>query len=360
MIQRDHTQQEIEPLLRAAFGSQSAQILYVAAKLGIADRLHAGPMTATELARLLAVDARALERVLRGLVVLDVCEERAGPRFSLTALGEYLRNDHPGSVSARIVLNAEIHHALWADLLGTVKTGEPASRRVFGAPFYEHLARNPAAGAVFDQAMSGGGWIEYRMRPVVDAYDFGRFRSIVDVGGGNGSLMVEVLKTYPQPTGTVFDVDRLGPAVHAALAAAGLAHRCDFVAGDAFESVPAGRDAYVLSNFVNSWSDDDVLVVLRNCRGAISPNGKLLLLEWVIASDDSERESFRYWDTVTMDIVMLAAFGSHGGRLRTRAEFEYVLQAAGFAVTAFIPTRASICVIEAEPSGIAPVSRTLP
>ena len=349
MIRSDHPQQNIEPLLRAAFGAQSAQILYVAAKLGVADRLGTGPMAAPELARLLAVDAPALGRVLRGLVVLGVCEEQAGPSFGLTALGEHLRTDHPRSVAARVVLNAEIHHALWDDLLGTVKTGESASQRVFGVPFYEYLSRNPAAGAVFDQAMSGGGWIEHRLRPAVEAYDFGRFRSSVDIGGGNGSLMVEALKAYPQPTGTVFDVERLAPAVQAALAAAGLTNRCDFVAGDAFDAVPEGRDAYILSNFVNSWSDDDVLVVLRNCRRAISPSGKLVLLEWVIASDNSERESFRTWDTVTMDIVMLAAFGSQGGRLRTRAEFEYLLQAAGFAVTAFIPTRASIYVIEAAP-----------
>ena len=349
MIQGDHTQLDIEPLLRVAFGAQSAQILYVAAKLGIADRLRAGPMTAPELAQLLAVDAPALGRVLRGLVVLGVCDEEVNLRFSLTALGEHLRIDHPRSVAARVVLNAEVHHALWGGLLGTVKTGESASQRLFGAPFYEYLTRNPAAGAVFDQAMSGGGWLESRLRPAVEAYDFGRFRSIVDIGGGNGSLMVETLRAYPQPSGTVFDVQRLAPAVQAALAAAELTHRCDFVAGDAFDAVPAGRDAYVLSNVVNSWSDDDVLVVLRNCRSAISSTGKLLLLEWVIASDKLERESFRTWDTVTMDIVMLAAFGSHGGRLRTRAEFEYLLQAAGFAVTAFIPTRASICIIEAEP-----------
>jgi len=349
MTQSDHTQHDIEPLLRVAFGAQSAQILYVAAKLGIADRLRTGPMTAPELASLLAVDAPALRRVLRGLIVLGVCDEQAGSSFGLTALGEHLRADHPRSVAARIVLNAEVHHALWADLLGTVRTGESASQRVFGLPFYEYLTRNTAAGAIFDKAMSGGGWIEDRLRPAVDAYNFGRFRSIVDVGGGNGSLMVETLKTYPQLTGTVFDVERLAPAVQANLAAAGLTSRCDFVAGDAFDAVPASRDAYILSNFVNSWSDADVLVVLRNCRRAMSSGGRLLLLEWVIASDNSQREAFRLWDTVTMDLVMLAAFGSQGGRLRTRAEFEYLLEAAGFAATAFIPTRASIWVIEAEP-----------
>jgi SAM-dependent methyltransferase len=346
----EHTQQAAEPLLRAAFGAQSAQVLYLTAKLGIADKLRFGHTTAAELAGLLRVDALALERVLRGLVVLGACEERHGSRFGLTTLGQHLRVDHPESVVARVILNVEVHHALWGDLLDTVKTGESASHRVFGGPFYEHLSQDRVAGALFDRAMSGGGWIQHRLRPAVEAYDFGKFRSIVDIGGGNGTLMVETLSAYPQPRGTVFDVPRLAPAAQAMLAAAGLTQRCDFVAGDAFDMVPGGRDAYILSNFVNSLSDDAAHVILRNCRRAISPDGKLLLLEWVLGDDDSERESFRYWDTVTMDLVMLAAFGSCGGRLRKRSEFESLLQAAGFSVTALIPTRASICVIEAEPT----------
>src|SRR5262249_18165527 len=282
------------------------------------------------------------ERILRALIALGVCDELEDRCFSLTALGEYLRTDHPDSVVPRVILNVEVHHAIWSDLLETVRTGGPASQRVFGVPFYEHLSRNRAAGAIFDQAMAGAGWLRHRLRPALEAYDFGRFGSIVDIGGGNGALMAELLRVHPHVRGTVFDLPRLAEAAHATLTQAGMTARCDFVAGDALESVPAGRDAYILSNFVNIFSDDDVLAVLRNCHGAISSGGKLLLLEWVLASGDDSRDSYRAWDTVTMDIVMLAAFGSQGGRLRTRSEFESVLEVAGFKVTAFIPTRASI------------------
>ena len=114
--------------------------------------------------------------------------------------------------------------------------------------------------------------------------------------------------------------------------------------------MPVGRDAYILSNFVNSWADDEAAVVLRNCRSAISSGGKLLLLEWIVASGGEAQEGYRFWDTVTMDLVMLAAFGSRGGRIRTRSEFQTLLKAAGFTVKAVIPTLASICVIEAEPN----------
>jgi len=345
----DHPQQAIAPLLAAAFGAQSAQVLYVAAKLDLADRLRDGPLGAAELARALGADAAALERLLRGLVNLGVCEELDGARFALTPLGEHLRADHPDSVQARVILNAEVHHALWGDLLETVRSGEAASERVFGAPFYEHLAQNPAAGALFDRAMTAAGWARHRIRPTVEAYDFGRFGSIVDVGGGNGTLMAEILKAHARPSGTVFDVPRLAEAARRTIDAASLGGRCRFVGGNAFEAVPTGGEAYLLSNFVNSWGDEDVAAVLRNCRKAMPAGGRLLLIDWVIPAAGEPRDGFRYWDTVTMDLIMLAAFGSRSGRIRTRAEFEALLDAAGFALKNVIPTRASVSVLEAAP-----------
>ena len=342
-------QQPIAPLLQAAFGAQTAQILYVAAKLGLADHLRDGHRTATELARTLGVDAMALQRVLRGLVSLGVCDEIDGGQFGVTSLGEYLRADHPDSVQSRVILNAEVHSALWADMLATIRTGESASQRVFGMPFYDHLAQNQAVGSLFDRAMTSAGWVRYRFRPAVEAYDFGQFRTIVDVGGGNGTLMVELLKTYSQPSGTVFDVPRLAEAARQTIEAARLTARCQFLGGNAFEAVPAGGDAYLLSNFVISWGDDEALVPLRNCRKAIAPGGKLLLVEWVIPTGDNPKEGFRFWDTVTMDLIMLAAFGSRSGHVRTRPEFQALLGAAGFTLTTVVPTRASVCVIEAVP-----------
>ncbi len=345
----EHPQQQIAPLLHVAFGALTAQLLYVAAKLGLADELRGGYRTTAELGRTLAVDAMGLRRVLRGLVSLGICAEIDGERFGLTALGEYLRTDHPDSVQSRVLLNAEIHEALWADLLATVRTGESASERVFRMPFYEYLSRNPTAGALFDRAMTSAGWVRYRFRPPIEAYDFGQFETIVDVGGGNGTLLVELLKTYPRPTGTVFDVPRLAEAVQRTIDAAALSGRCKFVGGNAFESVPAGGDAYLLSNFLISWGDDEALVPLRDCRKAIAATGKLLVVEWIMPTGEASKDSFRFWDSVTMDLIMLAAFGSRSGHVRTRSEFEVLLGAAGFSLTAVVPTRASVCVIEAIP-----------
>lgn len=348
-MESEHPQQQIAPLLHVTFGALTAQVLYVAAKLGLADELRSGHRTAADLGGTLGVDVAGLRRVLRGLVSLGVCAEIGGDRFGLTPLGEYLRADHPDSVQLRVLLNGEVHRALWADMLTTVQTGESASQRVFGMPFYEHLTRNPAAGALFDRAMTSAGWIRYRFRPAIEAYDYGQFNTIVDVGGGNGTLMVELLRTYPRPTGTVFDVPRLAEAARRTIGAATLNERCKFVGGDAFESVPAGGEAYLLSNFVISWGDEDALVPLRNCRKAMAATGKLLLVEWIMPTGEEPTNSFRFWDSVTMDLIMLAAFGSRRGHVRTRPEFEALLAAADFRVTAVVPTSASVCVIEALP-----------
>lgn len=349
MTDREHTQEAVAPLLKAAFGAQATQILYVAAKLAIADHLQDGRRTATELAKTLGVDSAALQRVLRGLVNLGACDEIDGGHFRLTELGQYLRADHPDSIQARVILNGEVHCALWADLLATVRTGESASQRVFGMPFFDYLSRNPPIGSLFDRAMTSAGWISYRFRPAVEAYDFGQFKMIVDVGGGNGALMVELLKKYPQPTGTIFDVPRLADAARRTIEAAALTERCEFVGGNAFDAVPPGADAYLLSNFVINWGDDEAVEPLRNCRKVIARSGKLLLVEWIVPTGDEPKEGFRFWDTVTMDLVMLAAFGSRSGHVRTRSEFQALLGAAGFTLTAVIPTRASVCMIEAVP-----------
>ena len=194
-------------LLQSAYGAQTAQMLYIAAKLGIADQLQNGHKPAVELASTLDVDASALQRILRGLVSLGVCSESADGQFSLTSVGAYLKSDHPHSMRPRLLLNGEVHYTMWSEMLATVQTGESASQHRFGMPFYDYLASNPALGTLFDQTMASA--VRYRHRPVVDAYDFDQFRTIVDVGGGNGALMVEIMTSYPQPTGIVFDFPRI-------------------------------------------------------------------------------------------------------------------------------------------------------
>jgi hypothetical protein len=147
----------------------------------------------------------------------------------------------------------------------------------------------------------------------------------------------------------VFDLPRLAEAARQTIEAANLTPRCRFIGGDAFEAVPAGGDAYILSNVIVAWEDSKAIVPLGRCRQAIAPHGKLLLVEWIMPAGEEPEGGFRLWDTVTFDLTMLAGFGSRGGRVRTKLEFEALLGAAGFQLTNLVPTESSVYVIEAVP-----------
>jgi hypothetical protein len=347
-VEPGNTAPPYAPLLETAYGAQSAQILCVAAQLGLADRLaQSGPVRANELALHLGADAVVIERILRGLVSMKVCDELDGSRFQLTALGEYLRPDHPESVEARVLVNGQVFYRMWGELIEIVRTGEGGSQRVLGMPFFEYLVKEPQVGLLFDRTMASE--VRERHRPAVDAYDFGQFGSVVDVGGGNGALMAEILKAYPRPSGIVFDLPRAAASAQQTIDAAGLIDRCRFVGGDAYEAVPSGVDAYVLANFLVIWGDDQAVIPLRNCRKVIGENGKVLIVEWVMPTGGEPQEGFRFWDTVARDLIMLSVYGGRGGRVRTRSGFRDLLAAAGFELTAVIPTRGTVSVIEARP-----------
>ena len=339
-------------LIQLLFGAQTTQLTYVMAKLKLADLLRDGPRSSAELATATHADGDALRRVLRGLTSVGLCTEVEADRFELTPTGAYLRTDVPSSLHARALLNGEVFFPLWADLLQTVQTGQGAAERVLGAPFYRHLAEHPDVRALFDQTMASAALT--RLRPAAASYDFSRFHTIVDVGGGTGALLVAILRMYPQPRGVVFDFPAVTERAAEHLRVAGLAHRCTVVGGDAMESVPAGGDCYVLSNLVVGMDDGRAARVLTNCRAAMAGSGTLLLIEWVMpvggvargaATDDDT-----FWDTTNQDLIILTHGGAQAGRVRTEAEFQGLLEAAGFRLTAIVPTASSVKVLEAVPT----------
>lgn len=338
-------------LIQMLFGAQTTQLAYVMAKLRLADLLQDGSRSSAELAAATHTDADALRRVLRGLSSLGLCTEVEADRFELTPTGAYLRTEVPGSLHARALLNGELFLPLWGDLLQTVQTGRGAAERVLGAPFYRHLAEHPDVRALFDQTMASAALS--RLRPAAAVYDFSRFHTIVDVGGGTGALLVAILRMYPQPRGVVFDFPAVTERAAEQLRAAGLADRCTTVSGDAMEGVPAGGDCYVLSNLVVGMDDDRAGTVLGNCRAAMAGGGTLLLIEWVMPAGGATRgaatDDDTFWDTANQDLIILTHGGSQAGRVRTEAEFQGLLEAAGLRLTAIVPTAASVKVLEAVP-----------
>lgn len=318
-------------------GAMAAQAMYAAAKLGIADALKDGPRAIDDLAHATETHGPSLRRLLRALTSLGVFAESTEGKFKNTDLSDSLRSDHPESVRAwAIFLGAPFIWKTWMDLCETVRTGQPAANRVYGKPFFAHLAEHSDDAAVFNAAMSAGSDMIGPL--IVSAYDFSRFQHIVDVGGGHGALLHAILSTNPDLHGLLYDL----PAViaGAALLRRGpIAGRCELLGGDFFEAVPGGADAYVLKGIIHDWNDDDALTILKNCRRAIRHDGRLLLLETILEpSNESDLGKF-------MDVLMLTLVG---GRERTEADFRTLLREAGFSLTRIIPAGPS-SIIESQP-----------
>ena len=333
-------------LLHLAFGAQAAQVVYVAAKLGLADLLKDGPRATADLAAASDTDATVLRRLLRSLVSLGVCAEMAGDRFALTAMGEYLRADRPDSVQARAILNTEVLQPLWGELLHIVRTGAAGASRVLGMTFWEYLGTHPESGALFDRTLAS--YARHRVGSAVTAYDFGQFGTIVDVGGGNGALLVEILRAHPRPKGIVFDLPAVAERARQHIAGAGLADRCVVMSGSALEMVPSGGDAYILCNFLINMNDEQAAEILRHCREAMVAGGRVVLVEPVMPAGGEPTDPYKFWDTTTLDMTMLSIDGAGGWRVRTAEEFGTLLDASGFMVTAIIPTSSSVSLIEAQ------------
>jgi SAM-dependent methyltransferase len=320
-------------------GAWTAQCLYVAAKLELADRVKDGPRGSAELAAATGVNADALHRVLRALASVGVFAEDDRGRFGLTPLAACLRKDVPGSQWAMAVMMGEEHFRAWAEVLASVRTGEPAFDRVYGRPIFDYLADHSEAARTFDAAMTGVHGAE--TAAMLDAYDFAGLGTLVDVGGGNGTLLVGTLQRNPGLRGVLFDRPHVVERARDNLRAAGLDGRCTVVGGDFFESVPGGGDAYLMRHIIHDWDDERSRVILRNCRRVVRPGGRLLLVETVIPPGNGA--SFAKFLDVNMLVIP-------GGRERTEAQYRDLLGAAGFRLTRVVPTRMEVDVIEAVPA----------
>src|SRR3954451_8480679 len=331
-------------LRRLVNGYQVSQAIYVAATLGIADLLADGPRSSDELAAATDTDPSTLYRVLQALGSAGVLHERADLRFSLTEVGECLRADAPQPVGgwAALIGRPYVWDA-WGALLHSVHTGENALRHRTGMGPWEYRAQHPDEGAIFDRAMTD---LSRRMnRAVLEAYDFSRFSTVVDVGGGQGALLAAVLAAHPALRGVLFDQPQVVAPAGAALAAAGVADRCTVVGGDFFEGVPEGGDAYVMRAILHDWEDAEAVAILRSCRRAMPEDGTLVVVERELGGP-IEKPDAKFTD---LNMLVLT-----GGRERTLDEFAALYASAGFELVGATPTGAAMSVIEGRPAPQAP------
>jgi O-methyltransferase domain/Dimerisation domain len=318
----------------------TVQALHVAAALGIADLLADGSRTVEDLAAATGAHRLSLHRLLRMLAGVGVFREEADGRFALTALGETLRSDGPDSVRDwALYLGAPALWEAWGRLRDSVMTGQPGFALAHGMPMMEYRARHPELAAPFDRWMTRQS--DQHNAAIVAAYDYSPFRTVADIGGGQGSTLAAILRANPALRGILLDLPHV-VADAAPLQAAGVLDRCDVVGGDMLQGVPGGADAYLIKRVLMDWGDEQAGRVLKNCAGAMPEAGKVLVVEMVMppGNDPSPAKSF--------DLLMLLAH--EGGRVRTEAELRELFAAAGLRLARVIPTASPNSILEGVPA----------
>lgn len=329
-----------ETIAQMASGYWVSQALYVAAKLSIADMLASGPKSVEELALESGAHRPALYRLLRALASLGIFAEIDSARFELTPLAQPLRSDVTDSKRAMVLMAGEEQYRAWGELLYSVTTGKKGFDRVFGKPIFDYLAERPEQAALFDAAMVSihGG----ETPAMMTAYDFSAVQTLADIGGGNGSVLVAILRKHSQLRGILLDRPDVVARAEQNIVAAGLASRCQALGGSFFESVPGGADAYLMRHIIHDWNDEQSLTILKNIHRAAPAGAKLLLVEYVIEpGNDPDFGKL-------LDLTMLVI---PGGQERTAEEYRTLLAAGGFDLQRIIPTLAKVSILEARRVG---------
>jgi len=261
-------------------------------------------------------------------------------RFAQTASSDLLRAGTLDSLRSWVQMTGlPLWPQTFAAALHSVKTGEPALKHVVGTEFFEYLATHPREGTVFGAAMGDFG--RGVSQAVVQAYDFSNVGTIVDVGGGHGTLLSAILRGNAHLKGILFDLPHVADGARGLMAAAGVADRCEIHSGDFFAEVPAGGDVYILSWIIHDWDRGRAVSILKRCRQAMPTTGRLLLVEAIIPPGNEPHAG------KIMDFVMLTALG---GQERTKEQYEDLLQEAGFRLSAVVQTASPMSVIEGSPS----------
>jgi hypothetical protein len=332
----------IQQLMEMSMGFMVASALHVAAKLNIADLLWDGPRPVSELAKETGMTESALYRVLRALASTGVFAELEGGCFTLTPAAYPLgrRAERPIRDITHWISDP-FHLPIWAEALYSVQTGQPALELVHKKSTFEALFADEKVGQSFHNGMTN--FSQLAAPAVLEAYDFSGIRKLVDVGGGHGALLRAILERHPGLHGMVYDLESVVAGAREAGSETSVSDRLEFAAGDMFESVPAGADAYLMKHIVHDWDDARSQKLLANCRRALgnTKNGRVLLVEGVIRPGN-DPDPFKF-----IDLEMLMMCG--GGKERTEAEYSTLLESAGLRLNRIARTEQFVDVIEALP-----------
>ncbi len=329
-------------LLELINANWTTQAISVATQLHLAELLGDGPLPLRELADRTSCHPPSLLRLLRALASLDVVAEREEGNFALTDLGALLQPDVPGSIAAWAQFCGTSSWRSWGQLFECVRSGESVRKRTLGADGFDHLQEDGDAALLFNRAMVS--LTASVAAAVVRSIDFAGAASVVDVGGGFGELLAAVLGTHPPMRGVLFDLSHAMEGARARLAEAGVADRCELVAGSFFDGVPGAADVYLLKSILHDWDDDRCAVILGNCRRAMGPHARLLVIERVL----SPRMAVSPHDQAVARSDLNMLIGT-GGCERTQERYQAMLQAAGLRPAGLVELSNGYSAFEAVP-----------
>ena len=326
-------------LMQLACGYMFTAAIYTAAKLDVAGHLARGARTATELAAATGCQEDALYRVLRALVSVGVFAEISPRIFALTPMAEPLRSDLPGNVRDLVLwVGDRFHFHTWAEMPWSVQSGRPAVEHLYGKPCFECFDSMPDVARGFNAGMT---CLSSRIVPaLLEAYDFSGIGTLMDVAGGHGFVLCEVLRRYPQMKGILLDMASVIEGATCRICDLKMDHRCTPVAGDFFRHIPPGADAYYLQHILHDWDDARALHILDNCRQALAgrPHARLLVVDCVLTPGSEPH----FGKLLDLEMLLLP-----GGRERTEPEFRALFERAGLRLTRIVPMKAAESVIEA-------------
>jgi hypothetical protein len=314
-------------LVELLIGSRISLALREAAERRVADHLANGPKTAEALAADTGLPASTLCRLLRGLAALGVFEESADGTFSNTAVSEYMQTGASPSLREMIlILNDDAVLKGWQQLPAVLESGAPAFAAANGMTFFQYIASDPKRSELMGKFMTG---IYGPEGPKIAAgFPFARFKSLIDIGGAQGAILVEILQRHPGVKGAVFDLPRTAEVARQFLSSKGFG-QCEVYAGDFLEAVPTGFDAYFIKSVLHDWDDEKSVRILRNCRNAMPTHGRVLVTEIVVQPGKPVGHPHRL-----IDLEMMVSFG---GKERTAGEFEKLLNGAGLKLESVTP-----------------------
>ena len=336
-------QQKLAPapvvMIELILAGWTSQAIEAAAELGIADALAIGPLQPDELAAKVGADPDAVSRLLRALGGRGIFRKYPGGAYGLTPLADTLRTDAPGSMAAAAkYYGSPQHREHWSMLAESIRTGRASIPRLRGKEFFDYLSDDPDLAELFNGAMTGIS--EIAERPVVAAYDFTLYPTIMDVGGGHGRLLAAILTAAPRARGVLLEIPEVAAGALPLLRKLGVAERVRIEAGSFFDGIPGGANLYLLKNIIHDWPDAQAEAILRNLRTAGGADSTVVLVELVIP--EHNRDFVGKW----ADLEMLLSLD--GSRERGAQEYRALLARAGFRMTRVIPTASPFSLVEAK------------